>query len=418
MASLRSLVSVSPDVFKRKYLGRTYLLSTAEEISDQLPISTFRDGLVESLGSGGLRSSSVRIVRDGNDYRGVVGTAAPGDSGIAEPYVEARYLSPLLADGYTIVARSIHRYLRPAYELTQLLSSELGYPIRIAAYITPPDSRGLLWHFDAHDVFIVQLEGSKVWHVAPPAVKWPIPDRAWHHLRSSERDSIISGIEGTVDLNLAAGDALYLPRGYLHAPQTQGEISVHMTISVHPVTRLDVAKVLVDKSADSEWWREAIDMNALEGDAQLARSTLDAIAGRMVKEGSESFPLEIFRRASGHSREERTQLQLKSFTNQARAIRDVNSFTTYVRNEHVKCYIKEVEGSVMLYTEVGDVRLPKAATKIVADIIGNFVVEHDVLKESHPGPLTDKVLTALLRIGILSPNIVSNAGGVGGDSDR
>lgn len=418
MAALRSLVSVSPEVFKREYLGRTYLLSAAEEISDQLPIATFRDGLFESVGSGGLRSSSVRIVRDGNDYNGVVGTVAPGDSGVAEPYVEARYLSPLLADGYTIVARSIHRYLQPAHELTKLLGTELGYPVRIAAYITPPDSRGLLWHFDAHDVFIVQLEGSKIWHVAPPAVKCPIPDRAWHHLRSSERESIISRIEGTIDLNLAAGDVLYLPRGYLHAPQTQGEISVHMTISVHPVTRLDVARALIDKSADSEWWREAVDMNALEDDAQLARSTLGAITDRMSKEGSEASPRDIFWRASGRSREERAQLRLDNFTDQARAIQDVNSFTAYARNESVKCYIKEIDGSVMLHTEVGDVRLPRAATKIVADIIGNPAVERSALKESHPGPLTDKVLTALLRIGILSPYIARDAGGVGGDFIR
>jgi bifunctional lysine-specific demethylase and histidyl-hydroxylase NO66 len=418
MPALRSLVSVSPEVFKEEYLGRIYLLSKAEKITDQLPIATFRDGLFESIGSGGLRSSSIRIVRDGKDYNGVVGTVAPGDSGVAEPYVEARYLSPLLADGYTIVARSIHRYLQPAYELTQLLSAELGHSVRIAAYVTPPDSRGLLWHFDAHDVFIIQLEGTKIWHVAPPAVKWPIPDRAWHHLRSSERDSIIGRIEGTVDLTLTAGDVLYLPRGYLHAPQTEEQLSIHMTISVHPVTRIDVAKALIEKAADSEWWREAIDMNSLEGDARLSRDTLDAIAERMLDEGSQSSPHDIFWRARDKSREERTHLQLTSLTDQARAIRDVNSFSKYARNELVRCYIREIDGSLMLHTEVGDVSLPKSAANIISDIINSSAVERSALKESHPGPLADKVLTALLRIGILSPYLARNAGGIDGDSAR
>jgi bifunctional lysine-specific demethylase and histidyl-hydroxylase NO66 len=418
MSILRSLVSVSPEVFKSKFLGNAYLLSKTDEIADRFPIEIFKNGIFDSLGSGGLRSSSVRIVRDGIDYSGVVGTVAPGDGGIAEPYIEGKYLSPLLADGYTIVARSIHRYLEPAYELTGLLSSELGYPARIAAYITPPGNRGLLWHFDAHDVFIVQLEGSKVWHVAPPAVKWPIPEKAWHHLRASERAAITSQIREVTDLNLAAGDVLYLPRGYLHAPETHDELSVHMTISIHPLTRFDVAKALIDESANSEWWRESIDMKALVDDVQAAKAALEAIASRMSQDASDSLASDIFWRARNQSREERASLRLRNFVDQSRAILDVSAYDTYVRNEGIGWRIGETNECIILYTDIGDARLPKAAYDIILDIMRSPALELAAFKTVYPTPLTERVLAALLRIGIISPRGVRGAEGDGSDFVR
>jgi ribosomal protein L16 Arg81 hydroxylase len=45
---------------------------------------------------------------------------------------------------------------------------------------------------------------------------------------------------------LRPGDALYLPRGYLHAATALGEISAHLTIGVHPVTRFAVAEAALD----------------------------------------------------------------------------------------------------------------------------------------------------------------------------
>jgi hypothetical protein len=54
-----------------------------------------------------------------------------------------------------------------------------------------------------------------------------------------------------IDTVLRPGDALYLPRGYLHSARALGGVSGHLTIGVHSVTRwaaaesaLDVVRVL------------------------------------------------------------------------------------------------------------------------------------------------------------------------------
>ena len=40
-----------------------------------------------------------------------------------------------------------------------------------------------------------------------------------------------------IDAVLTPGDVLYLPRGFLHSATALGEISAHLTVGIHPVTR-------------------------------------------------------------------------------------------------------------------------------------------------------------------------------------
>jgi ribosomal protein L16 Arg81 hydroxylase len=48
------------------------------------------------------------------------------------------------------------------------------------------------------------------------------------------------GAEPLLDVELEAGDALYLPRGYVHAALTTDVDSVHLTIGVLSTTWYDV----------------------------------------------------------------------------------------------------------------------------------------------------------------------------------
>ena len=76
------------------------------------------------------------------------------------------------ADGYTIVIDGVERYVRAIASLTQAIEVELNFPVQVNAYITPPASQGLVPHYDDHDVLILQMLGSMIWHlydsVVPP----------------------------------------------------------------------------------------------------------------------------------------------------------------------------------------------------------------------------------------------------------
>ena len=398
---LADLIAVEPEVFFKEYLGSEYLLSRRAEL-DGFPISILKDEIIASITSGGLRSSSVRLVKEGHDYTGILGNTAPGDSSVAEPYVEPRRISGALAAGYTIVARSVHRYVPPANLLARQLARQLGVPVRITAYITPPGSRGLQWHYDAHDVFIVQLEGSKIWHVAPPQKKWPVVSLAWHRLRAAERETMIGNIQDIEELHLETGDVLYLPRGYLHAPEARKQLSIHMTISVHPVTRFDLAQALIAEAVQSEWWREAISVTSLIQSEEGARDEILDIVARLEQEAQSANATQLIWSARDASREEGVNWPV-DFITQAAAIRDVHSFDRYSTLPGLMWHLGASSGETILYTEVGEYRLGTMGGDIAEVILSSPSIAVKDLAGRYDPDLVESLLVALLRSGVIRP---------------
>ncbi|KPC69204.1 hypothetical protein ADL27_54620, partial [Streptomyces sp. NRRL F-6602] len=71
-------------------------------------------------------------------------------------------------DGATLVLQALHRTWQPVAEFCAGLGTELGHPVQANAYVTPPQNRGFDDHYDVHDVFVLQIEGTKRWLVHRP----------------------------------------------------------------------------------------------------------------------------------------------------------------------------------------------------------------------------------------------------------
>ena len=59
------------------------------------------------------------------------------------------------------------------------LRTELGHPVQINAYITPPQNQGFAPHYDVHDVFVLQVAGRKQWTIHAPVVTDPLDNQPW-----------------------------------------------------------------------------------------------------------------------------------------------------------------------------------------------------------------------------------------------
>jgi bifunctional lysine-specific demethylase and histidyl-hydroxylase NO66 len=93
-------------------------------------------------------------------------------------------------------------------------------------------------------VFVLQVAGEKHWTIHEPVLADPLRTQPWTD-RPEEVAAAAQG-EPVIDAVLRPGDALYLPRGYLHSATALGEISAHLTIGVHPVTRWAAAESALD----------------------------------------------------------------------------------------------------------------------------------------------------------------------------
>ncbi|MGB7871079.1 MAG: cupin domain-containing protein [Mycobacterium sp.] len=140
------------------------------------------------------------------------------------------------ADGYTIVLDGVERHIRAIAALSQSIEVELNFPVQVNAYITPPRSQGLVPHYDDHDVLILQIQGSKTWHIYEGA---DVPPREIQ--REKDKAVAIEDLPSPIDVQLEAGDVLYLPRGKVHEAETNSEPSIHLTVGVHAPTALMLA---------------------------------------------------------------------------------------------------------------------------------------------------------------------------------
>ena len=139
------------------------------------------------------------------------------------------------ADGYTIILGGVERFVRAIASLAHSIEAELNFPIQVNAYITAPASQGLVPHYDDHDIFILQIQGSKIWHL------YDGPDVPPRELQKENRAVAIDGLPLLTDLCLEVGDVLYLPGGRVHAAETNSEPSAHLTVGLHPPTVLTLA---------------------------------------------------------------------------------------------------------------------------------------------------------------------------------
>jgi hypothetical protein len=156
------------------------------------------------------------------------------------------------------VLQALHRSWPPLVDFAARLAAELGHPVQINAYITPPQNRGFAPHYDVHDVFVLQVSGRKHWTIHPPVVDDPLDNQPWEQHRAAV--AARAAEPPLLDTVLGPGDAIYLPRGTIHSAQALGETAIHLTVGVHPVTRAQLVRHLLDLAAEDPQLRTSLPM--------------------------------------------------------------------------------------------------------------------------------------------------------------
>ncbi|MER6597903.1 cupin domain-containing protein [Streptomyces parvus] len=234
------LTGLGREDFARDVWGRTASLTReANDFSD-----VFSPSAVDELISRrGLRTPFLRVAKDGATLPSSSFTAPAGVGATVADQLDDTALWRAFADGATLVLQALHRTWEPVADLVSGLSAELGHPVQANAYVTPPQNRGFDAHYDVHDVFVLQIEGAKRWVIHEPVLPDPLRDQPWTDHRAAVADRAANGTPH-LDTMLRPGDVLYLPRGWLHSAQAQGQVSIHLTLGVHAWTRYALAEHL------------------------------------------------------------------------------------------------------------------------------------------------------------------------------
>lgn len=258
------LLDIPAQEFGEKYWARKALLTRARPAADGSPAGfgdLFSAAAVDELVSRrGLRTPFLRVAKNGATLPDAAFTRPAGVGATIADQLDDTALWRHFGDGATLVLQALHRTWGPVADFCAALAGELGHPVQANAYITPPQNRGFDDHYDVHDVFVLQIEGSKRWIIHQPVYSDPLRDQPWSD--RADEVSTAAGTEPAIDTVLEPGDVLYLPRGWLHAAEAQGEVSIHLTLGIHVWTRYALAEQLMQSA-----------LAALRDDPQ-ARATL------------------------------------------------------------------------------------------------------------------------------------------------
>ncbi|MDQ0869549.1 lysine-specific demethylase/histidyl-hydroxylase NO66 [Arthrobacter sp. V1I9] len=233
------LIRMGRERFADDVWGRTALLTRgAGDFSDLFSAAA----VDELISRRGLRTPFLRVAKGGSTSPDSSFTSPAGVGATISDQLDDTALWRKFADGATLVLQALHRTWEPVADFSSRLSTELGHPVQANAYITPPQNRGFDDHYDVHDVFVMQIEGTKRWIIHEPVHADPLRDQPW----TDRRSAVAEAAKGEAYINtvLEPGDVLYLPRGWLHAAQAQGEISIHLTLGIHSWTRYALAEQL------------------------------------------------------------------------------------------------------------------------------------------------------------------------------
>ncbi len=234
MDALNQLLSpVGVEDFGRDHHDRSVLHIPADDAGSKrevLPWSQFNALLSQAAlwTPGNLRMMSDNAPVPLERYCSNVQTQA-GETLRPDP----RKLEVMMSSGASLIVNDVHTLTPDLARVAAMLSREYAASVAANVYCSFQGVQAFGTHFDLHDVFVVQTEGTKLWRFyearAESPVDFPMSPEDTRMWFLQTRGQV------THEVKMRAGDVLYVPRGQYHDALAQDGASLHVTFSVTPL---------------------------------------------------------------------------------------------------------------------------------------------------------------------------------------
>ena len=323
----------------------------------------------------GIRTPGFRLVKEGaqlplDGYTEDIKWRPGSFSGTAIVERVAREFE----QGATLVLQALHLHWPAAALYCRSLEMLLACPVQVNAYLTPAAARGFAVHHDTHDVFVLQISGRKRWRLYEPVLELPLKHQRWSP-RLGDPGPPVDEFE------LEAGQTLYLPRGWPHEATTSDDESLHLTVGIHPTTRMDALRMALESCEDDLEFRRS-----LPGDGRVPGHLLDRLAERLA-------PGEVARRARRRFAGGRRPI-LHDQLGQVRGLDRLTASTPVERRPTVILEMEQDSGPVRLVFEGKEMRFPAKAAPAVEAVCR---VSAPFTAADLPGPLDESGRVVLVR---------------------
>ena len=180
--------------------------------------------------------------------------------------INFRSVRRLLEDGATLLVDRIDETHEPLADCCRMLEAELGSSSFADAFASWRQNPGFPTHWDAEQVFVVQLIGTKHWRVLKPERLYPTQQDQ----KRTEKPPTHPYWEG----DMHPGDLLYIPGGWWHDALAASAGTLHVSLSLFPATGLTVVSAMMRELQEDELARTPLPRFASEAEQQRYMSSL------------------------------------------------------------------------------------------------------------------------------------------------
>lgn len=167
---------------------------------------------------------------------------APAEYTLPGGILDVAKVCQLFQEGSTITLAYLDTTVPALTRFCRALETKFSCPFQTNVYLTPAGAQGAQRHYDTHDVFVLQVAGSKKWTIFGTPIEAP--------LAGQDYDAELHKLgEPTLEFELNAGDVAYIPRGIGHEARCTDSISLHITAGVLRYTWADLLLEVISRAS-------------------------------------------------------------------------------------------------------------------------------------------------------------------------
>ncbi|KAA2215802.1 JmjC domain-containing protein [Maribacter flavus] len=208
------LEPIDIEKFKNSYLSKEFIHFSNS--NRKFALSFNWDDLNEILSRRRFYTDQVRVVKGGQDidFESIFSFRTDNKNPNQKiAYLNNVGINRLMNDGCTLIVHAVEELMENIAGLVYAIESLVHEKVQANLYACFGKGQGFDVHWDNHDVFVLQVLGSKDWTVYNP----------------TENKDCFNYLEKPIWSNvLNQGELLYMPRGYWHEAKSIGP-TIHIT---------------------------------------------------------------------------------------------------------------------------------------------------------------------------------------------
>ena len=296
-------------------------------------------------------------------------------------------------EGATIILPQLHLADEILAKFCRSLENVFSSHVQTNIYLTPGSSQGFNTHFDDHDVFVIQLSGTKKWRLYQRPIDNPYRGESFN-----TKDYKAGELQK--EFELKEGECVYIPRGLMHDAISVGEkASLHITVGLIVKKWADLMlEALSEVAIRNPRFRRSLPPGfARPGyNNKSAKIYFDELINEFQKNSNFDKVFEVIK--ENFIRERTPNLRGSLIDTSSNLPKE----RLYIRRPNLQAKLKRDELETVIICGGGDLRFELKAYKVLQVILSGEPFSAASLGDSEDGSTLD-MIKKLTAFGIIEP---------------